>query len=89
MGICFVLMDESLVSDIFKEYCLWLNEGDIKLLFKKFVLIWFVINLFCDRVEVVEGWGVFVEEFCELLGRGCVKKGIFEGDLEEGEFEIG
>ena len=73
MGTRFALTDESSASDIFKEYCLRLNEGDS----------------FRDRVEAAEGRGASAEELRELLGRGRAKKGIFEGDLEEGELEIG
>lgn len=82
-------MDESLVSDTPKEHRPWSNEGDIKPPSKKSVLIWSAINLPCDRAEVVEGWGVLVEESCESPGRGCVKKGTPEGDSEEGESETG
>ena len=48
-----------------------------------------VTNSFRDRVEAAEGRGASAEELRELLGRGRAKKGIFEGDLEEGELEIG
>lgn len=46
-------------------------------------------NSFRDKVEVAEARGASAEELRELLGRGRAKKGIFEGDLEEGELEIG
>lgn len=45
-------------------------------------------NSFRDRVEAAEGRGL-LPRLRELLGRGRAKKGIFEGDLEEGELEIG
>ncbi|UVV77870.1 nitronate monooxygenase [Bacteroides fragilis] len=89
MGTRFALTDESSASDIFKEYCLRLNEGDTKLLLKKLAPTWLVTNSFRDRVEAAEGRGASAEELRELLGRGRAKKGIFEGDLEEGELEIG
>ena len=89
MGTRFALTDESSASDIFKEYCLRLNEGDTKLLLKKFAPTRLVTNSFRDRVEAAEGRGASAEELRELLGRGRAKKGIFEGDLEEGELEIG
>ncbi len=89
MGTRFALTDESSASDIFKEYCLRLNEGDTKLLLKKLAPTRLVINSCRDRVEAAEGRGASAEELRELLGRGRAKKGIFEGDLEEGELEIG
>ena len=65
------------------------NEGDTKLLIKKLAPTRLVTNSFRDRVEAAEGRGASAEELRELLGRGRAKKGIFEGDLEEGELEIG
>ena len=47
-----------------------------------------VTNSFRDAVEAAEDRGASAEELRELLGRGRAKKGIFEGDLEEGELEI-
>ena len=89
IGTRFALTDESSASDIFKEYCLRLNEGDTKLLLKKLAPTRLVTNSFRDKVEVAEARGASAEELRELLGRGRAKKGIFEGDLEEGELEIG
>ena len=66
-----------------------LNEGDTKLLLKKLAPTRLVTNSFRDKVEVAEARGASAEELRELLGRGRAKKGIFEGDLEEGELEIG
>ena len=74
MGTRFALTDESSASDIFKEYCLRLNEGD-------------TISIGNVALQVLRG--ASAEELRELLGRGRAKKGIFEGDLEEGELEIG
>lgn len=48
-----------------------------------------VRNNFRDAVERAEDGGASAEELRTLLGRGRAKKGIFEGDLEEGELEIG
>ena len=77
-GTRFALTDESSASDIFKEYCLRLNEGDTKLLLKKLAPTRLVTNSFRDRVEAAEGRGASAEELRELLGRGRAKKGIFE-----------
>lgn len=89
IGTRFALTNESSAHDLFKEYCLRLKEGDTKLLLKKLSPTRLVANSFRDAVEVAEDRGASVEELRELLGRGRAKKGIFEGDLEEGELEIG
>lgn len=89
IGTRFALTDESSASDVFKDYCLRLNEGDTKLLLKKLAPTRLVRNNFRDAVEQAENSGASAEELRTLLGRGRAKKGIFEGDLEEGELEIG
>lgn len=89
MGTRFALTYESSANDVFKEYCLRLNEGDTKLLLKKLSPVRLVTNHFRDAVEVAEASGASADELRTLLGKGRAKKGIFEGDLEEGELEIG
>lgn len=89
MGTRFALTDESSASPVFKEYCLRLGEGDTKLLLKKLSPTRLVKNGFREAVEKAEEAGASVEELRTLLGRGRAKRGIFEGDLEEGELEIG
>ena len=89
MGTRFALTYESSANDVFKEYCLRLNEGDTKLLLKKLSPVRLVTNHFRDAVETAEARGASAEEMRTLLGKGRAKKGIFEGDLEEGELEIG
>lgn len=89
MGTRFALTYESSANDIFKEYCLRLNEGDTKLLLKKLSPVRLVTNHFRDAVEAAEASGASADEMRALLGKGRAKKGIFEGDLEEGELEIG
>lgn len=89
IGTRFALTDESSASPVFKEYCLDLGEGDTKLLLKKLAPTRLVRNNFRDAVERAEDGGASAEELRTLLGRGRAKKGIFEGDLEEGELEIG
>ena len=66
-----------------------LGEGDTKLLLKKLAPTRLVKNAFREAVEKAEDSGATPEELRILLGRGRAKKGIFEGDLEEGELEIG
>lgn len=89
MGTRFALTDESSANDVFKEYCLRLNEGETKLLLKKLSPVRLVTNHFRDAVEAAEARGASADEMRTLLGKGRAKKGIFEGDLEEGELEIG
>ena len=89
IGTRFALTDESSASPLFKEYCLSLGEGDTKLLLKKLAPTRLVKNSFREAVEKAEDSGASMEELRTLLGRGRAKKGIFEGDLEEGELEIG
>lgn len=89
IGTRFALTNESSAHTLFKEYCLRLKEGDTKLLLKKLSPVRLVANSFRDAVEAAEDRGASVEELRQLLGRGRAKKGIFEGDLEEGELEIG
>ena len=89
IGTRFALTDESSASPLFKEYCSSLGEGDTKLLLKKLAPTRLVKNSFREAVEKAEDSGASMEELRTLLGRGRAKKGIFEGDLEEGELEIG
>jgi len=89
MGTRFALTKESSAHDVFKEYCLSLGEGDTKLLLKKLAPTRLAKGKFFSEVEEAEARGASVEEMRELLGKGRAKKGIFEGNLEEGELEIG
>jgi enoyl-[acyl-carrier protein] reductase II len=89
MGTRFALTKESSAHDDFKQLCLNLNEGDTKLLLKKLAPTRLVKGAFKTVVEEAEARGASIEEMKELLGRGRAKKGIFEGNLEEGELEIG
>lgn len=89
IGTRFALTVESSAHEAFKNYCLNLNEGDTKLLLKKLAPTRLVKNGFRDSVEEAESRGASVGDLQELLGKGRAKKGIFEGDLFEGELEIG
>lgn len=89
MGTRFALTQESSASDEFKSLCTSLNEGDTVLSLKKLSPTRLIKNHFYEQVKEAEDRGASVEEMRELLGRGRSKKGIFEGDLNEGELEIG
>ena len=89
IGTRFALTRESSAHEDFKRYCLNLNEGDTRLLLKKVSPTRLVKGGFTTAVEEAEARGASADELRELLGRGRAKKGMFEGNLEEGELEIG
>lgn len=89
IGTRFALCTESSAHPAFKERCRGLKEGETKLLLKKLAPARLVDNEFSRAVQEAENRGASATELEELLGRGRAKKGIFEGDLEEGELEIG
>jgi enoyl-[acyl-carrier protein] reductase II len=89
IGTRFALTKESSAHENFKRLCLNLNEGDTKLLLKKLAPTRLVKGDFMTAVETAEARGASVEEMQKLLGKGRAKKGIFEGNLTEGELEIG
>lgn len=89
IGTRFALTAESSAHENFKQLCLSLNEGDTKLLLKKLAPTRLVKGSFTTAVEEAEARGASVEEMRALLGKGRAKKGMFEGNLEEGELEIG
>ncbi len=89
VGTLFALTQESSASDAFKQLCLNLKEGDTRLQLKKLAPARLVRNEFSDAVQQAEDEGANADQLRELLGRGRAKRGIFEGDLEQGELEIG
>ena len=89
IGTRFALTKESSAHENFKNLCLSLNEGDTKLLLKKLSPTRLIKSDFASAVEAAEARGASPDELRELLGKGRAKKGIFEGDLAEGELEIG
>lgn len=89
IGTRFALAAESSAHENFKRHCLSLEEGETKLMLKKVSPTRLAKGAFFQAVEEAENRGASVEELRELLGRGRAKLGIFEGDLEAGELEIG
>jgi enoyl-[acyl-carrier protein] reductase II len=65
------------------------GDGATKLTLKKLIPVRLIKNNFFERITELENKGASREELMELLGRGRAKKGMFEGDLQEGELEIG
>ena len=89
MGTRFALTEESSAHFNFKDRCLRLNEGDTLLTLKQLSPTRLIKNDFYKQIEEAEQKGVSADELKALLGKGRAKKGIFEGDLYEGELEIG
>ena len=89
LGTRFALTQESSACEAFKRRCMEVQEGDTILTLKKAIPTRLVRNGFCRTVEEAESRGATAEELLALVGRGRPKRGIFEGDLDEGELEIG
>jgi enoyl-[acyl-carrier protein] reductase II len=89
VGSRFAVSEESSAHINFKRRITELNEGETHLSLKQLTPVRMVKNRFFERVREAELRGASKEELSLLLGRGRSKLGIFEGDLEEGELEIG
>lgn len=89
MGTRFALTVESSASDAFKQRCLNLAEGDTKLLLRKLSPTRLVKGGFFDAIEQAENNGATEQQLLDIIGTGASRRGIFEGDLDTGELEIG
>ena len=89
MGTRFVASVESSGHAAFKQALIHSSEGDTKLMLKQLTPVRLLRNRFSQAVEAAETRGATADELKELLGRARAKKGMFEGDMEEGELEIG
>ncbi len=89
IGSCFAASKESSAHDAFKQMIVNAKDGDTQLCLKKLVGVRLLKNKFYTDVEKLEQAGATTEELSALLGRGRAHKGMFEGDTEEGELEIG
>ena len=89
IGSRFVATPESSAHQNFKETILHTGEGQTQLTLKELTPVRLIKNDFYKKVEAAYEHGATPEELTELLGRGRAKKGMFEGDLIEGELEIG
>jgi enoyl-[acyl-carrier protein] reductase II len=89
VGSRFVASIESSAHDAFKQSVLQAKEGDTSLTLKEITPVRLIKNKFYNEVAEAYEKGASKEELQTLLGRGRAKKGMFEGDLEEGELEIG
>ena len=89
IGSAFATSLESSAHPNFKNAILAASEGETKLSMKSVIPVRLLKNEFFDKVEQAEANGAGREELIKLLGRGRAKRGMFEGDLTEGELEIG
>ena len=90
IGTRFALSQESSAHRMFKEHCTSLGEGGTRLLLKKISPTRLAYgSRFTETVEKMEAEGADREEMMQYLGKGRAKRGIFEGDINEGEIEIG
>lgn len=89
MGTRFALTAESSASNEFKERCLNLAEGDTKLLLRKLSPTRLVRGGFFDAIEQAENNGATEQQLLDIIGTGASRRGIFEGDIDNGELEIG
>ncbi len=89
MGSRFVASEEASSHINFKNTVINASEGDTVLSLKKLTPVRLIKNKFFNEVNEAEQRGASIEELNKILGRGRSKKGMFEGDLEEGELEIG
>ena len=89
IGSRFVATNESSAHEAFKKVVINLNEGDTQLTLKELTPVRLVKNAFFNKIQQAYEECADKETLIQLLGRGRAKKGMFEGDLEEGELEIG
>lgn len=89
IGSRFVCTNESSAHTNFKQAILQAKEGDTQLQMKKTVPVRLLNNPFAEAIRAAELRGASAEELKEILGRARAKKGMFDGDLVEGELEIG
>lgn len=89
IGSRFVASEEASSHINFKNAVVKATEGDTMLSMKQLVPVRLIKNSFFDKIRAAEKRGASEEELKAILGRGRAKKGMFEGDMEEGELEIG
>ena len=89
IGSRFVATFESSAHENFKNKIIQAKEGDTQLTLKQLTPVRLIKNKFFDEVIQAEQSGASIEELKNLLGKARAKKGMFEGDLIDGELEIG
>lgn len=89
IGSAFAVSEESSAHPRFKNKVLHAAEGDTKLSLKKLVPVRLLKNEFADAIAEAEAEGADAQTLEKILGRARAKMGMFEGDIEQGELEIG
>jgi enoyl-[acyl-carrier protein] reductase II len=89
MGSRFVATAEASAHINFKNAVVAIGEGDTQLSLKKLTPVRLIKNAFFDKVFDAENKGATVEELAQILGRARAKLGMFEGNMDDGELEIG
>lgn len=89
VGSRFIASPEASSHEHFKQAVIQAQEGDTQLSLKQLTPVRLLKNKFYQQVQEAEQRCASVEELKQLLGRGRAKKGMFEGDMDEGELEIG
>jgi enoyl-[acyl-carrier protein] reductase II len=89
VGSRFVASVEASAHEAFKNTVIQTGEGETQLTLKELTPVRLIKNAFYNRVKEAYDKHAGTEELSGLLGRGRAKKGMFEGDLVEGELEIG
>jgi enoyl-[acyl-carrier protein] reductase II len=89
IGSAFAVAEESSAHPQFKNKIINANEGDTRLRMKKLVPVRLLRNEFADMIAQAESEGADIERLTKILGRARAKLGMFEGDMEQGELEIG
>jgi enoyl-[acyl-carrier protein] reductase II len=89
IGSRFVASEESSAHPSFKQKILEAAEGDTKLMMKKLLAVRLLSNEFAESISKLEDQGADAETLSEALGRGRSRLGMFDGDIQQGELEIG
>ena len=89
IGSRFAISKESSAHDIFKNHVLSAMDGDTVLTLKELAPVRMLKNEFFQEIQLLYNRSGSKDELVELLGRGRIKKGVFEGDLIDGNLEIG
>ncbi|MFD1064099.1 NAD(P)H-dependent flavin oxidoreductase [Winogradskyella litorisediminis] len=89
VGSRFVASEESSAHQAFKQVVVDAKEGDTQLTLKELAPVRLIKNKFYNEVAALYEKGTTPEELKQLLGRARAKRGMYEGDLDDGELEIG
>lgn len=89
IGTLFAVAEESSAAEAFKQRCIASGEGDTMLCLKKLAPSRLIKNELYERIAKAEAEGASEEQLRHILGTAAAKRGIFEGDMTDGELEIG